>query len=174
MKKLFSIAIALGLVACGGGSPDPGDDDPPGDDATEADAAISSAQKVNMTFSVTNGVRQSPNLVDPLMGAVYGQLFKSSEVTLTGPIDGAMEYGSVEVTGVDLITATTAGMFTSLELPANDYTFLGFFDVDGNGATDRSPDAGDPVTIPITNTFTITSDQTAPIDETITFDFVYN
>ena len=175
MKKQFSIVIALGLAACGGSNPDPADDTPPGDDVTEADASPpASTMKVNMTFEVTNGVRQSPNLVDPLMGAVYGQLFKSSEVTLTGPIDGAMEFGSVEVTGVDLVTATSAGMFTSEALPANDYTFLGFFDVDGNGATERSPDAGDPVTIPITNTFTITADQAAPIDETITFDFVYN
>lgn len=170
--KPFALAFVV-LAACGGGGgPDPGTPDaPPG---SGPDAMISSMSRGNFVFGVTNGVRQSPNLHDPLMGPVYGQLFKSSEVTLTGPIDGATEYGSIEVTAVDLTTAETAGTFMTDPLPANDYTFLGFFDVDNNGMTDRSPDAGDPVTIPITNTFTITGQETAPVDLTVMFDFVYN
>lgn len=173
MLRGLGLAVAfVGLAACGGGGgPDPGTPDAPG---SGPDAAISSNSKAQMAFGVTNGVRQSPNLTDPLMGPIYGQLFKSSEVTLTGPIDGATEYGSIEVAAVDLTTAETAGMFLTDALPANDYTFLGFFDVDNNGMTDRSPDAGDPVTIPITNTFTITGQETAPVQLTVMFDFVYN
>lgn len=169
-RIVFALAIA-GLAACGGGSgPNEGVDAPGGG----PDAMISSNSKANLAFGVTNGVRNSGNLHDPLMGPVYGQLFKSSEVTLTGPIDGAMEYGSIEVASVDLTTAQSAGMFVTDVLPPNDYTFLGFFDVDNNGMTDRSPDAGDPVTIPTTNTFTITGQETAPVELTVMFDFIYN
>jgi hypothetical protein len=183
----ISTSLALALAACGGSDGDDtaaddtaaddtaGDDigdDSSGDDAP-ADPDAASGVAVMMTFSVTNGVRQSPNLDDPLLGTVYGQVFLSSEVTLTGPIDGATEYASVEVAAVDLRDAETAGSYTSPGLPAGDYTFLGFYDVDGNGATERSPDAGDPVTIPVTNTFTIPASG-ATVQLTVAFDFVFN
>jgi len=158
-----ALALVLILAACGGGGS--------GDDGTTIDAAPP-AGRAMMTFSVTNGVRQSPNLNDPLTGTVYGQIFQKEDVTLTGPIDGAVEYGSVEVAGIDLVTAQTSGTFTSTDIPPHMYTFLGFFDVDGNGSADRSPDAGDPVTLPVTNQFEITADQTATV--TIEFDLVYN
>jgi hypothetical protein len=183
-----ALTLAVSLAACGGSDGDDtagddtaGDDtagdDSSGDDSsgddTAADPDAASGVAVMMTFSVTNGVRQSPNLDDPLLGTVYGQVFLSSEVTLTGPIEGATEYASVEVPAVDLRDAETAGSYTSPGLPPGAYTFLGFYDVDGNGATDRSPDAGDPVTIPVTNTFEIPASG-ATVQLTVAFDFVFN
>lgn len=167
-----AIARALGLAAltmaaaCGGGGG--GGDDTGTPDAPPAPTGGTAA----FVFGVTNGVRASGTLVDPLSGAVYGQIFRQADVTLTGPIEGAVEYGSVEATGVDLTTAQTAGAWTGGDIPAGSYVFLGFFDVDGNGATTREPDAGDPVTLPITNQFDITVGQTTNL--TVQFDLVYN
>jgi hypothetical protein len=171
--KTSSLVLVAILGACGGSGADDAPADDAGDDTATPDAANAITGKVTMTFSVTNGVRQSPNLTDTLDGPIYGQIFHSSDVSLTGPMEGAMEYGSVEVASVDLTTAQMAGAYTSPELAPGMYTFLGFFDVDDNGATDRSPDAGDPVTIPITNQFEIDA---AGADTTLTvaFDFVYN
>jgi hypothetical protein len=174
MRTLI-ISFVAALAACGGSDNPPADDQPPGDDIPgNPDAPPQAVARANLVFAVANGVRQNPNLDDPLTGTVYGQIFRSADVTLLGPNDGAMEYGAVEVPGVDLITATTAGMWMSPELPADDYTFLGFFDVDGNGGVDRSPDAGDPVTIPTTNQFEIVAGVTTPVMVTATFDFVLN
>jgi hypothetical protein len=158
MSRAAGSGLALALVlagACGGG----GDDQPAGGTAA-------------LSFGVSNGVRNSASLVDPLMGAIYGQIFLSEEVTLSGPVEGAMEFDSVEVPGVDLTTAMEAGAWTSGELPPGDYTFLGFFDVDGNGASDRSPDNGDPVTLPLVNQFTIETGGAATL--VASFDLVYN
>jgi hypothetical protein len=156
-------ALALAVAGCGGdGMSDDGDD---GDDAPAGGMA-------SLSYSVSNSVRDSASLMDPLMGTVYGQVFLSSEVTLTGPNEDAMEFSSAEVPGVDLRTAMEAGAWTTGELPPGEYTFLGFFDVDGNGATDRSPDNGDPVTLPLVNQFTIESGGSATL--VVSFDLVYN
>ena len=152
MRTIF-IALVL-CAACGGGE----------EPTTTGNA--------DLAFGVTNGVRNNTGLVDPLVGTIYGQVFLSSEVTLTGPIDGAQELGNVEVSGVDLEAATAAGAWTSPELEPQMYTFLGFFDVDGNGASSRSPDAGDPVTLPISNQFTIVAGEA--VELTAMFDLVYN
>ncbi len=126
-----------------------------------------------LRFAVSNGVRQSPNLVDALSGSVYGSLFKPEDVTLTGPVDGAQDVASVEATNVDLVTDTeSSATWTSDPIPEGQYIFLGFYDVDGNGATDRSPDPGDPVTLPTTNKIEITAGQDATA--TATFDLVNN
>ena len=166
MRRYLIITTIL-LAACGGSSSDDTGDDTTGDDGGEptTGAAV-------LAFSVTNGVRNSTGLVDPLVGTIYGQIFISSEVTLTGPIEGAVEYGNVEVAGVDLEAAMTAGAWTSPQLEPNNYTFLGFFDVDGNGASEHSPDMGDPVTLPISNQFDVTVGQDTQL--TAVFDLVYN
>jgi hypothetical protein len=163
MRRLVPTLVAAAsaaLAGCGGdGMGDDGDDAVPGGTAA-------------MSYSVSNSVRGSSSLVDPLVGTVYGQVFLSSEVTLTGPTEGAMEFSSAEVPGVDLTTAMEAGAWTTGELPPGEYTFLGFFDVDGNGATARSPDNGDPVTLPLVNVFTIESGGSATL--VVSFDLVYN
>ena len=166
MRRLaltLAFAVTAALAGCGGdGSGDDGDD---GDDAEPGGTAA-------MSYSVSNSVRGSSSLVDPLVGTIYGQVFLSSEVSLTGPMEGAMEFSSAEVPGVDLTTAMEAGAWNTGELPPGEYTFLGFFDVDGNGATERSPDNGDPVTLPLVNVFTIESGGSATL--VVSFDLVYN
>jgi hypothetical protein len=151
MRRLLLIA-ALG--ACAGSSDEP----------TEGDATL--------TFSVTNGVRENPTLEDPLIGAIYGNLFLTEEVTITGPVDGAVELGSVELTGVDLEAATETEAWQTPLLAEGSYTFLGFFDVDGNGGESYQPDPGDPVTLPVTNVFEVRAGETTEL--AAMFDLVLN
>lgn len=158
MRAILPSALALSLLAgCGS------------DDST-APAPMGTA---SLNFSISNGARQNPGLVDPLQGAVYGSLFKSEEVTLAGPIDGAADVASVEVGSVDLVAvAPSAERWSSPKLPPGMYTFLGFFDVDGNGAASKDPDAGDPVTLPLTNKFEVTADETVEFE--VQFDLIFN
>jgi hypothetical protein len=158
--RLALLGLALVCAACGS------------DDGGEEKTATPSGTTV-LKFSVTNTVKQSPGLVDPLSGATYGALYRSEEVTLTGPIDGAEQLASVELTGVDLTTADeSTGSWTSPPLPVGTITFLGFFDVDGNGSETRDPEPGDPVTLPVTNKIEIKDGQETPF--TVKFDLVYN
>ncbi len=47
----------------------------------------------------------------------------------------------------------------------------GMFDIDGNGAVDRQPDVGDPVTLPTTNKLVVRSSEET--EATIVFDLVF-
>lgn len=148
------------------------------DASAGTDAADDSADTATTTgtvilrFSVSKGVRKSPNLEDPLVGTIYGSLWHKADIALTGPRDGAEDLQSVEVTGVDLTEAeVSAASWQSAPLDPGDYMFLGFFDVDGNGAEEHDPDSGDPVTLPI-NGFTIEAGKT--LEFTVPFELVYN
>lgn len=123
-------------------------------------------------FSVTSSVKTSPNLKDPLMGTVYGNLFLQEDVGVTGPRSGAMEFGAVEVPNVDLRMAESSAPFITAKLAPGKYVFLGFFDVDGNGATVHEPDPGDPVTLALTNKFDITDG--AQTRRSVLFELVFN
>lgn len=159
MRTLLIVA-SLALVAGCSSSEDSGTAKEPGGTAV-------------LKFSVTSTVSSSPNLTDPLSGPVYGALWLTEEVNVTGPIDGAVSQGSVEVTGVDLTSASeSSATWTSEKLAPRQYTFLGFFDVDGNGSETRDPDAGDPVTLPVTNKFDIVDGEETPL--TVKFDLVLN
>lgn len=157
--RLAFIAACLALVS-GCSSSDDGEKTEPGGTTV-------------LKFSVTNTVKSSPNLVDPLSGAVYGALWISEDVSVTGPSDTAVSQGSIEVTGVDLTSADeSTATWTSEKLAPGMYTFLGFFDVDGNGSETRDPEAGDPVTLPVTNKFEIVDGKETPL--TVKFDLVLN
>jgi hypothetical protein len=161
MRTLWFLALCLALGTGCSSSDDDGGDKP------------SPVGTTVFKFSVTNTVSQSPSLTDPLSGPVYGALYLAEEVSVTGPIDGAESKASVEATGVDLTSATeSTATWTSPKLAPQTYTFLGFFDVDGNGSASRDPDAGDPVTLPVTNKFDIVDGQETPL--TIKFDLVLN
>lgn len=161
--RFWYLAVCLALASAGCSS---SDDDEGGNQPSPAGTTV-------FKFSVTNTVSQSPSLTDPLSGAVYGALYLAEEVSVTGPIEGAAGAASIEVTGVDLTSATeSTATWTSPELPPQTYTFLGFFDVDGNGTETRDPDPGDPVTLPVTNKFDIVDGQETPM--TIKFDLVFN
>lgn len=127
---------------------------------------------VTLSFGVSNGVRMGPTLVDPLVGHVYGDLFLTSDVTITGPTDDAVSVASIDLDGVDLSTDEVSAVSWSSEaIPAGDYTFLGMFDLDGNfEATDHNPDAGDPVTLP-NQKFEIVAEQDTTF--TVVFELVY-
>ena len=152
---LVAAVAALSFAGCG---------------SDDVEAAVGGAE---LTFSVTNGVRANPTLVDPLQGAIYGNLFLKEDVNLTGPIEGAREFGYVELTGVDLRAAgAESAPWTSAALPVGTYVFLGFFDVDGNGLPAHDPDPGDPVTLPVTNELTIVADDVVML--AAEFDLVLN
>lgn len=154
------------------------DDEPAADSGSESATADSSSGgagatgTVTLSFSVSNGVRMGPTLEDPLMGGVYGDLYRTSDVALTGPVADAVAVDSVALEGVDLTTAeTSANTWTSQPLPPGDYTFLGMFDVDGNfETTDHNPDSGDPVTL-TNQDFVITADQDTPF--LVAFELVF-
>lgn len=151
--------MILWLLACSGGP--------------ESAEPAPTTGTVRLDFSVSNGVRENTNLVDPLKGAIYASLFRAEEVTATGPIEGAESYGDVEVYGVDVTTdEVSAQTWASGEMEPATYRFLGFFDVDGNGDESRDPDGGDPVTLPSVNEFEVLVGE--EIQSTIRFDLIFN
>jgi hypothetical protein len=146
------LVVAM-LGGCSSGSSDSSDSfmelDESGASAGASTGTAGAEGTVTLTFSVTHGVRMGPTLVDPLVGPVYGGIFLTSDVTLTGPVDGVSPVVAVEVDGVDLLTVDVAtATYTSDPLPPGHYTFLGMLDVDGNfDDTDGRPDSGDPITL---------------------------
>ena len=150
------VALAAALAGCAGSE----------DGGEEAGTAT-------LTFAPSNGVRENPTLSDPLVGDIYGNVFLVADVTLTGPVEGAMQFGDVEMLSVDLSAAgAVSPPWSTPDLAPGAYVFLGFFDVDGNGADTREPDDGDPVTLPVTNEFTIVAGETTELDAV--FDLVLN
>lgn len=118
-----------------------------------------------LRFAASSSVVNSPNLKSPLKGTFYGNIFLQEDVQVTGPRADAMEFQFVQQPDIDL-TMKGAGepsdtAFTTMTLPAGIYVVLGFFDVNGNGATSKMPDSGDPVTLATTNSFTIVDGQVA-------------
>jgi hypothetical protein len=160
IKRAFTVVLLLmsGLaLGCGDATPTP------------AKPATGTA---TLRFSATSTVRSSMNLIDPLKGIVYGSLFLSEDVAVTGPRDGSPSFANVEV-AIDLDAADPSeATWTSPPLELNRYVFLGFFDVDGNGAEINDPDPGDPVTLPFTNQFDIEENKES--SATVNFDLVYN
>jgi hypothetical protein len=178
-------ALSGFIVACAADSSDDGGSSSGGVVDTSAGAsesgtdgggsssgAAAATGTVTLSFGVSNGVRMGPTLVDPLVGTVYGDLFLTSDVTITGPVEGAVSYASIALEGVDLTTDETASVtWTSEALPAENYTFLGMFDLDANfEASDHNPDAGDPVTLP-NQKFDLAADQETAF--TVMFELVY-
>ena len=153
MRQLLGAAAFLALAACGPPKPTTG-------------SAV-------FRFSISSQAKSSPNLKDPLFGVVYGNIFLSEDVTLSGPIKDAPEFGGVEVADVDLRTTDPSTVsVTTPQLAPNLYTFLGFWDLDANGATTKDPDAGDLATLPTTNQFEI--EVGVESKKTVVFDLVYN
>jgi hypothetical protein len=118
------------------------------DDAPKT--AGTSTGTVVLRFGVADSARKSPSLKDPLKGSVYGAIFLAEDVSVTGPRDGAKEFGSIELHNVDLQNAQKSiESWTTPPLEPNKYIFTGFFDLDSNGNESRRPDVGDPATIPL-------------------------
>jgi hypothetical protein len=159
LGSIFLLATFAATAAGCGGDPEPANTPPPKGTAT-------------LRFSASSTVRTNMNLVDPLKGYVYGLLYLSEDVSVTGPRPEAVDYADVELL-IDLEAKDPSeAAWTSPPLDPNRYVFLGMFDVDGNGAETGEPEAGDPVTLPFTNQFDITADQETQV--TVNFDLVYN
>lgn len=172
------VAASLALVGCDSDSEDDDDgagdsDDSGGADDESGGTGVGESGTVTLDFSVANGVRANPNLVDELVGPVYGELYNSVDVTLTGPVEGAVVVGNIAIDEVDLTAPESrAGTWTSEPLPPGNYIFLGAFDIDDNAADfEGGPDSGDPVTLP-TQKFDVAAGEDTPF--TVTFDLVYN
>jgi hypothetical protein len=107
---------------------------------------------VELRFDVSDGVRNSGFLVDPLKGTVHGDILRPEHVGPTGPTSEAESIHAVRVDDVDLTasagaTGASVQAFTA-SLCAGTYEFLGFLDVDGNADDPAFSDKGDPVTTP--------------------------
>lgn len=153
MKALLLSTVVFAFTACG--------------------PAKMPAGTAEFRFSVSSSVKSSPSLKDPLLGTVYGDLFLQEDVSVTGPRKDAVAFGAAEIQGVDLRMAeSSTATFITPSLAPGKYVFLGFFDVDGNGATSKEPDQGDPVTLALTNTFDIVDGQQTR--RSILFELVFN
>ena len=92
---------------------------------------------------------------------------------MTGPRKDAVAFGAASIPDVDLRMAeSSTAAFVTRPLAPGKYVFLGFFDVDGNGATSKEPDQGDPVTLALTNIFDIVDGQQTR--RSILFELVFN
>ena len=60
-RNFAGLAFSVACACTPGGEPE--------------DTAVEGANTVTIDFSVSNGVRSSPSLTDPLVGTVYGSLF---------------------------------------------------------------------------------------------------
>lgn len=161
MRRWLVLLAASAAVACGSD-----------DDSGDGSGSSTPTGTATFTFELPDGVRNSSALVDELTGTIYGNVYLAKDVTITGPKDDAPQFYATELPGVDLTTPTAAGPVTSDPLEPGVYVWLGFFDVDGNGATENKPDPGDPVTLATTNQFTIEGNDS--VDLTVAFDLVLN
>lgn len=97
-----------------------------------------------ITFKVSDVILQSPDLAGPLKGPIQCSVFRASEVTVTGPVEGAKSVQDFEVPDADF-QAATPPTFTTNELNDGEYQILCAQDIDASGGASN----GDPVTIPI-------------------------
>lgn len=105
--------------------------------------------KFKVTFKPSSTVANSES-AEPLRGAVYGSVFRSEDVKITGPIDGAQSVASFNYPSVDVTDGASDEYTIDTQLPAGNYQVLGFMDTDNNAdPANADPDEGDPVFIPI-------------------------
>ena len=87
-------------------------------------------------------------ITDPLRGNVWGSVFRDEDVTIGGPIDGAVAVADFHFDNVDVTDSLDSTSYLiDTVLPAGQYQILGFMDIDANSVD--GPDVGDPVMIPI-------------------------
>ena len=116
----------------------------------EAGSVEAAEGTLAITFDAAPTVRNNGALEGELTGNVYGAIYRTEDVTITGPRPGAVSVGSFAFDAVDLRNGATDGpRDLGLSLPAGDYQFLGFMDTDGNAdPAAADPDPLDPVLIP--------------------------
>ncbi len=127
----------------------PDDWDAPDPTCTALASTEAAAGRFEVTFAASSTVQSSP-LDGPLTGTVYGSIYHSDDVEITGPLDGTQPAASFTFPGVDSSGGPSDPVLVDTQLPSGSYQILGFMDIDGNAdPAAPSPDAGDPVFIPI-------------------------
>lgn len=127
----------------------PDDWDAPSPTCAGLGATEAAAGRFEVAFAASTTV-QGTKLKAPLRGNVYGDVYRSDDVEITGPIDGADPVARFRFPDVDSTGGPSTPLLIDTQLPAGSYQILGFMDIDGNAdATSPNPDAGDPVFIPI-------------------------
>ena len=120
--------------------------------------------RLNLIFDAAPTVRSSGNLEGSLLGAVYGSIYRTADVTIVGPNAGAEPVASFQFNAVDVRTTTDGPYVIDTLLPAGDYQVLGFLDSDANAdPAAADPDANDPVMIPGRPVHVECAEQTATI-----------
>jgi len=103
-------------------------------------------------FDASSTLRSSPNVPMPLAGPVWGSIYHAVDVTITGPVAGAVPVANIHFDRMDISAGPSTMEYTvDAVLPGGQqYQILGFMDTDGNAdPMDPGPDVGDPVMIPI-------------------------
>jgi hypothetical protein len=129
--------------------------------------------RLQLRFGLAESIRDEARMAKSVRGTAYGDLYPSEEVSVVGPIEGAMKVASIRI-AIDVSTNDVSdGQWLSMQLKPGKYTFLGFFDVNDKSTPDkRRPVSGDPVTLPFTNKFEVKPGQETP--GTVRFDLLYN
>lgn len=104
---------------------------------------LSDKGTLDVTFSVSDVVKNSPNLKHPLKGKIACDIYAAQDVTVSGPHKGAVPIQTFTVDGD--FTSGAPPTFTSQVLHSGDYQVLCAMYIDG---VDK-PSPGDPVTLPI-------------------------
>ena len=108
-----------------------------------------------MTFSASSVILNNP--MGPLTGTLFCSIYHASDVSVTGPVNGAISVQDFNIPNADL-SGQNPPTFTSATLYDGDYQVLCFQDRTGVGM----PAMNDPVTLPI-GSFPIACDVN-PID----------
>ncbi len=128
---------------------------------------------LKLRFGLAESIRDEARMAKSVRGTAYGDLFASEDVSVVGPIDGAMEVANIRMAIDVSMNDVSDGQWTSTPLKAGKYTFLGFFDVDDKSTPDkRRPVSGNPVTLPFTNKFDVKPGMETM--GTVRFDLLFN
>jgi hypothetical protein len=117
----------------------------------EVGSVDATSGRFHVRFDASTTVRNSAALTSPLMGNVWGSVYRSTDVTIVGPNEGAEPVASFAFEAVDVREGLSPTTYDIPELLAGgEYQILGFMDIDGNAdPASPDPDEGDPVFIPI-------------------------
>jgi hypothetical protein len=125
--------------------------DAPDPSCAEVGSEAAAQGYFDVTFSASSTILGSAKLDGPLVGPIWGSVYRAADVTLVGPNPGAQAVASWHFEDVDISTGLgTKSYRIDAPIAAGEYQLLGFMDIDSNavpGAED--PDQGDPVTFPI-------------------------
>lgn len=128
---------------------------------------------LQLRFGLADSIRDEARMAKSVRGTAYGDLYASEDVSVVGPIEGAVELANIRLTIDVSVDDVSEGKWSSMPIKPGKYTFLGFFDVnDKSKPENRRPVTGDPVTLPFTNKFDVKPGQETV--GTVRFDLLYN